>query len=321
MKTNLGTLLITLAALASTGCTVKETVEHTTAAGNGTTLALGSSNAISVVPASSLQCDNGGSVYRVFIDSNGNGLLDGGETVVNSQVVCNGSNGVSGMSTLFSMSRVTTGLEACASQSGLQINSGLDANHNGVLDASEIIGSQILCDGATGATGSGGAAGSDGYNMVFQSTAATTEQCSAGGSTIVMALDSNRNNHFDAADSNIQSITLCNGVAGAAGAAGSNGTNGTNAVLPAYTAVEPIMPCGNTVAYKEVLLRLSNGQVLSSFSDNAAGSMTRLAFLPDGSFVDTDDSDCHFSLSTSADKSTRAISWSGQVQESWAINH
>ncbi len=310
--------VLLLFSIALTGCTVKETTVEKVA---GPATLSTTANAITVAPATSEQCPGGGAVYSLFIDANSNGLLEGNEVVMNEQVICNGSVGSVGLSTLFSMTRVATGLDACTSKSGLQINTGVDENRNSVLEASEIIGSQVLCDGAKGDTGSSGAAGaagaagSNGFNMVFQSTAATTAQCSAGGSVIVMALDTNRNNKYDPSDANAQTITLCNG------ANGSNGTNGTNATLPAYTPVAPIFPCGKTVAYKEVLLRLANGEILSSFSDNTAGSMTRLTFLPDGAYMDTDNTSCQFTIATSNDKKTRSISWGGKVQESWSLTN
>jgi hypothetical protein len=310
-----------LFAIALSGCTVKETVVEKAAA--PTTLST-TANAITVAPATPEQCSGGGAVYTLFIDANSNGVREDSEVVMNEQLICNGSSGSIGFSTLFSMTRVSTGLEACASGSGLQINTGIDSNRSSTLEASEIIGSQVLCDGAkgetgaTGSTGSAGAAGSNGYNMVFQSTQASSEQCFAGGSVVVMALDTNRNGHYDPSDSNASTVTLCNGVNGSNG---SNGTNGTNAVVPAYTPVAPIYPCGKTVAFKEVLLRLQNGEILSSFSDNSAGSMTRLTFLPDGSYLDTDDSSCQFSIATSSDKQSRSISWGGQVQQSWALSN
>ena len=267
---------------------------------------------IDVAPATNAQCVAGGQVYSVYIDENANAKLDAGEPVVNAQVVCNGQNGANGLSTLFSLNRVGVGFSACASGSGLQVNSGLDQDRSGVLDAGEISQAQILCDGEAGAAGSAGAAGpagSDGHNVVFQAVAAGNNVCVAGGTTLLMALDVNNLGIYSASDPNQQSMTLCNGA------------NGADGQTPAYAPVEPILPCGNTVAYKEVLLRLNNGQVLASYSDNASGAMTRLVFLPDGSFMDTDNSSCTFSLATSIDGATRSMSWNGQVQLSWAVLH
>ena len=183
-----------------------------------------------------------------------------------------------------------------------------DQNSNGKLDSSDIlISTQIVCNGergATGATGASGSSGANGLNMVFQTVAASQNSCPAGGLTILMAIDSDHSGTVTSSDQNFQSATLC---------------NGQNAPVLSYTPVEPIIACGNQVAYKEVLLRLSNGQVLGSFSQDASGTMTRLSFLPDGTYMNTDTSGCIFSLSTSADQTSRSISWFGKVQKTWPM--
>lgn len=196
-----------------------------------------------------------------------------------------------------------------------------DADENGTFNASDVvIDVQAVCngingiDGVNGSDGSNGAEGRDGANgtngqdgasMVFETLSASTEQCVSGGSLIVMAIDSDRSGSLTLADSNHAAIVVC------------NGRDGQDAHLPLFTPVEAIQACGNSVAYKEVLLRLANGQVLGSFSDDKNGKMTRLAFLPDGTYMNTDNTGCVFSLSTAG--STRSISWFGQVQKSWQV--
>lgn len=291
--------------------------------------------AIDVQDASSAQCQSGGKVYGIFIDANQNGVFDADETVLSSQVVCNGqngangidgingangSNGTNGYSTLFSLTRVATGFASCVSGGGLQINSGLDLNRNGSLDASEITQAQILCDGQSGAAGVAGPAGQNGHGVVFQMTAAPAAICPAGGTVILMAIDASDSGVYSATAPGQQSLVICNGVNGTNGTNGADGVNGRDGVIPAYAPVEPILPCGNTVAFKEVLLRLSNGQVLASFSETVSGQMTRLTFLPDGSYMDTDNSSCTFAISTSPDGRRRSMSWFGTEQLSWAMS-
>lgn len=203
----------------------------------------------------------------------------------------------------------------------------IDANSNSVFDSSEeAVSSQVVCNGVNGQNGSNGADGangvngSNGHSVVFSQVAAPSNVCAAGGSTLLMALDVLDGGVYSAGLPNQQSMTICNGADGQNGANGANGADGhdgADAPVPAFSPVEAILACGATVSYKEVLLRLANGQVLGSFSDNASGANTRLAFLPDGSYVNTDGSGCSFSLSTSG--STRSISWSGQVQLSWPV--
>lgn len=161
-------------------------------------------------------------------------------------------------------------------------------------------------DGADGKNGTDGTNGKDGVGVAFKVVSADLATCPAGGSTILMASDPTNSGVYDVTSANQQAMTIC---------------NGQNAQAPSYTPVEPIMACGESVAYKEVLLRLSNGQVLGSFSNDIGGTMTRLAFLPDGTFMNTDSSACVFSLATSSDGKTRSISWAGQVQKSWEIHY
>jgi len=82
--------------------------------------------------------------------------------------------------------------------------------------------------------------------------------------------------------------------------------NGSTPAVAGYAPVEAIQPCGVSPGFREVLLRLSNGRVLASLSNNAQGGMTRLAFLPDGTYMTTDSMNCRFLLST--DGQMRSVS-------------
>jgi hypothetical protein len=237
------------------------------------------------------------------LDLNASQALDPEDQVLSRQAVCNGDNG---LTTLLAMTRVSIDSATCAAGAGLQINSGFDLDGNGELEPSEYQKNQLLCDGRDGAMGSAGPAGHDGANFQMQALVAAPALCPAGGSTLLMALDINHNGFYSAGDPEQQSLTLC---------------NGENAPPTAYSPVAAIRPCGDTVPYKEVLLRLANGQILGSFSNDTNGTMTRLSFLPDGTFMDTDGSSCAFSLSTSADHLSRSISWSGSVQEQWLVHY
>lgn len=204
--------------------------------------------------------------------------------------------------------RAATGAEC--SQGGIVYTIYVDLNFSDTLDVDDsVVKSFNVCNGTNGSNGSNGANGSDGKDgngVAFAVVAATVQQCPSGGSTILMATDVGNTGVYSVTAPNQQSMTVC---------------NGQNATVPAYSPVEAIYACGNNVAYKEVLLRLQNGQVLGSFSNNTAGDMTRLAFLPDGNFMNTDNSGCQFSLSTSSDGKTRSISWSGHVQKTWSISY
>lgn len=210
------------------------------------------------------------------------------------------------------------------SAGGKVYNVYLDRNNNGSFDdGEESVSRQVVCNGVAGNDGANGADGSSGISLVFQTVPTTTQQCVAGGVTLLMALDSDRSGAVSVADENLQAVTICNGSNGTNGVDGVNGTDGQNgapAPVSGFTPVDYIAACGNTVSFKEILLRLQNGQVLGSFSNSTSGDMTRLAFLPDGVFMNTDNSGCVFSLSTSSDGTSRSISWSGQVQQTWSMS-
>ena len=109
-------------------------------------------------------CPAGGTRIATGIDSNGNGTLDPDE-VTSSQVVCSGAagkegaagadgqdgqNGANGGSpSLLRLDPESAGAN-CAS-GGTRIQSGLDTNANGTLDASEVTATRYVCNGANGA--------------------------------------------------------------------------------------------------------------------------------------------------------------------------
>jgi hypothetical protein len=97
--------------------------------------------------------------------------------------------------------------------------------------------------------------------------------------------------------------------------------NGVNGTTP-YSVLGPIQPCGAASSpWKEVLLCLSNGSILGSFSETASGQNTRFAFLPAGTYQDTDESGCNFSVAVGPDSSS-VLSWTaGSNQYStWQAN-
>lgn len=193
-----------------------------------------------------------------------------------------------------------------------------DANSNGSFEESEnLIQRQAVCNGVAGTDGQNGESG---LSLVLDTIVANSSQCSNGGNVILIANDSDRNGIFDVTDANVRSLTVCNGNNGADGSDGVDGSDGQNASFRRFTPVDMVMACGNTSPYKEVLMILHSGDVLSSFSSTISGDMTRLAFLPDGTFMNTDGSSCIFTLSTSIDGTERSISWNNSVQKTWPIN-
>jgi hypothetical protein len=208
-----------------------------------------------------------------------------------------------------------------------------DADLNGNFGESEnLIQRQVVCNGVSGQNGQDGQAGADGLSMVFETVVASTSQCANGGNVLFIALDADRNSQFNIEDQSIQSLIICNGNNGANGSDGQDGQDGADgqdgqdgadgqdASIRRFTPVDVVMACGNASPYKEVLLILHSGDVLTSFSNNAQGDMTRLSFLPDGTYMNTDSSGCIFSISTSLDGTERSISWNNVIHKTWSIN-
>ncbi len=94
--------------------------------------------------------------------------------------------------------------------------------------------------------------------------------------------------------------------------------NGQDAPVTAFSFVKEITPCGAASSpWKEVLLCMTNGNVLASFSDSASGLNTRLSNITTGTYQDTDNSGCHFTVTM--DGNNTIVSWlSGSNQySSW----
>lgn len=122
-----------------------------------------------------VNCATGGVKLEFGPDVNGNGLLDAGEIVpVLTQYLCNGAVGAAGVAGPQGIPGIagTNGLNAlikttlepaganCAT-GGTKVETGLDSNNNGVLDAVEVVAAQTtyVCNGAGGAIPNGNAQG------------------------------------------------------------------------------------------------------------------------------------------------------------------
>lgn len=194
----------------------------------------------------------------------------------------------------------------------------------------------LVCNGAdgkTGAQGIQGRTGNTGTGIVFTTTAASPEQCPNGGTLLLEANDDENAGTYSLYDSNQHSALVCNGANGQVGAQGNQGevgiqgetgaqgiqgntgaagTDGKDAPVTAFTIVNPITPCGpDSSAYKEILLCLADGQLLADFSKSSDGDLTRLAFIPVGSYQDTDNSACAFSVASDG-AGGLTVSWSAQ---------
>lgn len=142
-------------------------------------------------------------------------------------------------------------------------------------------------DGKDGADGKDGVDGQNGHSMVFE-TVVNPSACVNGGYTLLIAVDSDDSGLLDPSDSNLQSLTIC---------------NGEDAPASPTDIAEIIDPCGPEGSYDEVLLQLANGQIIASFSANGNALNTRFAIIPDGNYSTTDGTGCNFSVSGSV------VSW------------
>ena len=107
--------------------------------------------------------------------------------------------------------------------------------------------------------------------------------------SIADGMDTNLNGILDTTEfKNVE--TVCNGQQGVAGLPGLNGRDAV---------IEIIDPCGDKAGvHDEVLLKLSTGQLLASFSDNENGKNTRFSILTEGRYKTTDGSNCQFSVNS-----------------------
>lgn len=85
------------------------------------------------------------------------------------------------------------------------------------------------------------------------------------------------------------------GVAGERGPQGETGPQGAAAVLSQYSVTEVVDPCGDGPGFDEVLLRMSNGQLLAHYTN---GHYQFLTIVAPGHYSTTDQQECHFTINT-----------------------
>lgn len=164
--------------------------------------------------------------------------------------------------------------------------------------------SHDFIQGGQGAPGTNGTKGNDGLSVVISTAPTTPLECSNGGTVVALAV-SPAGTPYNTSEPDQTIFFVC------------NGQDAKNPLEIVY----PIAPCTNASSpYKEQLLCLNDGGILGSFSDTMSGSNTRFAFLPSGSYIDTDDSGCNFSVVTASGASTLSYSAGSNQYASWAAN-
>lgn len=233
----------------------------------------GSDCGVAQVPNGAIiTCEDGTSVFvpKGADGANGNNGTDGQNGVdgANGQDGTNGHDGADGHN----------GTDGANGQDGTNGHDGA-AGHDGSNGVDGHDGS----DGSDGHDGEDGSDGDDGYDSLIATTAASI--CgSAGGTTFLVGLDTNRDHALEGSEVT-SSASVCNGA---------------SAAPSPFTIVAIKDPCGDAAGvYDEVMLQLQNGTIIASFSENSSGKNTRFATIPAGSYVTTDGSLCYFSVNAS----------------------
>jgi hypothetical protein len=143
--------------------------------------------------APGINCENGGVKIDVGIDNNTNGTLDTDE-IQSTSYVCNGLDGQ------VSLTSVTTEpAGANCTIGGLRIDSGLDINSNGALEANEVTATAYVCNGIDG---------NNSLTKITNEVAGTN--CENGGLKIDSGIDTNGDGTLD--DTEISATAyVCNG--------------------------------------------------------------------------------------------------------------
>ena len=141
-------------------------------------------------------CENGGIKVDVGIDNNANGSLDSNE-ILSTSFICNGVDGNTSLTSV-----VTEPAGDNCENGGVKIDSGVDDNGNGTLDADEITTTAYVCNGVDGNDG-----------LIKTTNEAAGINCENGGLKIDSGIDTNGNGALD--DDEITATAyVCNGVDG-----------------------------------------------------------------------------------------------------------
>lgn len=115
-----------------------------------------------------------------------------------------GSNTTAGEHSIVTAVRNSAPLSACAT-GGIQVDAGIDANGNGVLDPAEVTSSQYVCNGA---------AGNDGLTTLASVTNEPVgANCTSGGKKVSVGKDANKSGVLDSNEI-LSADYICNGSAG-----------------------------------------------------------------------------------------------------------
>ncbi|MBU1241085.1 VCBS repeat-containing protein [Myxococcota bacterium] len=149
---------------------------------------------VNVSDADPLDCPQGGYVLQSGLDANSDGTLDASEIQAQT-TVCNGADGTGA---LLVLSPEPEGSNC--PYGGQRVDSGLDTNGDGILDAGEIQNTAYVCNGVT--------------TLMTSSVEAPGPNCPQGGEKIVSGQDSNGNGTLDPEEAG-STLYICHGSNGA----------------------------------------------------------------------------------------------------------
>jgi hypothetical protein len=141
-------------------------------------------------------CENGGVKIDSGLDTDGNGTLDDTE-ITATAYVC---HGIDGNNSLTKITNEAAG-DNCET-GGVKIDSGIDTNGDGTLNADEIIATAYACNGLDG-----------NISLVNVTDEVAGENCENGGVKIESGVDDNGNGTLDADEISVERF-VCNGIDG-----------------------------------------------------------------------------------------------------------
>ena len=183
-------------------------------------------------------CSNGGSIIKTGIDTDNNKILSIDE-VEFSSYVCNAQDtNTSIQTTVVTLTQLNDANTNCFT-GGIQIDTGVDSDSNGLLSDSETLATSYVCNGVDGTDGVAGLDGMDGIDGTSGTGGLTalvridelsleSIECPASGIAIYNGIDINANGVLDSAEQNTTYQIICNGVSAADGLNGVDGTDGVD---------------------------------------------------------------------------------------------
>jgi hypothetical protein len=137
-------------------------------------------------------CAHGGSRIMAGLDANNDGVLQPSE-VSTTSYACHGAPGATGAvgpRALVAVSAEVAGVHCPVG--GQRIETGIDANANGVLESGEVASTAYACNGANGTNGADGLG-----SLIAQAAEPAGANCTYGGSKVTSGVDADRDGVLD----------------------------------------------------------------------------------------------------------------------------